>query len=199
MQKHNFSKKWFTDIIINIAPSLPENLKKIIIHRVEDGIILFFMDENNEDITPLCKEVHIGDLSIFDIINNVLLDHILELESDVTHIYDNRIKKGAIEWVNNKYFRKMRYEFKKSSSLFDVSQRSGVPYRTLCFIENGIIRNCYSDVLIKSANFYKKPIFNFIEKKKAVENISYMIDDLVSNGVISTRDGERIFEYYSIA
>jgi DNA-binding XRE family transcriptional regulator len=191
-----FQSKKANKVITLNRDYIPKKLKEVLF-IVKEGIVLYdFFDMDKVSISNEMMEIKFEDTTIYHFITERLTD-IIKKESIVEnteYIFNVGWKyRNVSNYLDRTKFMDVRHKAKLS--ILDLSFRIDISRESIYLIEGGEVKNVRSDMLIKYALFFKKPISYFLKqdfKSKVAEVDAKFIAE---SGITSEEQNDLILAY----
>lgn len=193
-----FQSKKANKVITLNREYIPKKLKEVLF-VAKDGVILYdFFDMDKVSISDEMMEVPFGEATIYHYITEKLSD-IIKKES----IVENTEYIFNVGWkyrnVNNYLDRTkfMDVRHKAKLSILDLSFRIDISRESIYLLEGGEVKNVRSDMLIKYALFFKKPISYFLKEEFKSKVAEIDAKYIAESGITTEEQNDLIFTYLS--
>lgn len=191
-----FQSKKANKVITLSREYIPKKLKEVLFVK-KDGVVLYdFFDMDKISISDEMMGVPFGEATIYHYITERLSD-IIKTES----IIENTEYIFNVGWkyrnVNNYLDRTkfMDVRHKAKLSILDLSFRIDISRESIYLLEGGEVKNVRSDMLIKYALFFKKPISFFLKEEFKSKIAEIDVDTAMDSGSITEEQKDDILKH----
>lgn len=176
---------------------IPKKLKEVLFVKKE-GVLLFdFFDMDKISISNEMMGVAFNDSTLYEYITNEFSKLILQEDIDegIEYIFNVGWKyRNVNNFLDRSKFFDVRHESKLS--ILDLSHRIDISRESIYLLEGGEVKNVRSDMLLKYAFFFKKPISYFLRAEFKDKIALIDANTVMDSGSISAEQKETILNHF---
>lgn len=193
-----FQSKKANKVITLNREYIPKKLKEVLF-MVKDGIVLYdFFDMDKVSISDEMMDIMFEDTTIYHHITEKLSDIIKKeaIIENTEYIFNVGWKyRNVNNYLDRTKFMDVRHKAKLS--ILDLSFRIDISRESIYLIEGGEVKNVRSDMLIKYALFFKKPVSYFLKDEFKSKVAEIDAEFIAKSGITSEEQNDLIFSYLS--
>jgi DNA-binding XRE family transcriptional regulator len=188
-----FQSKKVNKIITINREFIPKNLKEILFIK-KDGIFIYdFFDMEKVSISDEMMEIDFDNSNIYQYITDKITDVLLKEKviEGTEYIFNVGWKyRNVINYLDRTKFMDVRH--KSKLSINDLAFRIDISRESIYMLEGGEVKNVRSDMLIKYALFFKKPISFFLKQEFKDKMAGIDANCVMDSGAIDAEQKEII-------
>jgi len=193
-----FQSKKANKVITLNREYIPKKLREVLFIK-KGGVLLYdFFDMDKVSISDEMMSIDFGESSIYHYVTEKLSDIISKesIAENTEYIFNVGWKyRNVNNYLDRTKFMDVRH--KSKLSILDLAFRIDISRESIYLLEGGEVKNVRSDMLIKYAIFFKKPISFFLKDEFKSKLASIDTSFLKEGGVISEEQTDAIFTYLS--
>lgn len=190
-----FQSKSFNKAITLNKELLPKKLKEVVFIVKNETLLFDFFDMDKISVSDLMLATPFEDTNVYlfitDLISNVLIKENVILNPNVEYIFNVGWKyRNVNNYLNRVSFIECRHKAKISQK--DLAEKIDISRESIYMLEAGDIRNVRSDMLIKYALYFKKPVSYFLRKEFKEKLVDVDTIEIFQSNVISLEQKDSI-------
>lgn len=183
-----------------IKHHFPCDVKFLHIIKSNDVISIFFINEDNQDVTQRVMNVVLNDenVTIYDILLGTIMSisiFVDKMEDNIIYIHSADFSSNTPHYFNYDVFSSLRHKL-KDVTVKGLSYKLGIYFTVIYNIEKRLPIQYSFDTIFKYSLFFKVSIFKLMNKYYGEQMIGVFLIDLMARGVISKQTADAILADY---